>query len=121
MGGQGSCPTENELAEYAANPSTSAEITDHLDGCDACRVTVARLAELAFESDPHRTTNLSENAPTSAGRPLHRGACVGRYVVLEVLGVGAMGTVYAAYDPELDRKIALKLLRPELCRGPSAA
>ena len=35
---------------------------------------------------------------------------LGRYVVLRRLGAGAMGTVYLAYDPELDRKLALKLL-----------
>jgi serine/threonine protein kinase/tetratricopeptide (TPR) repeat protein len=45
-------------------------------------------------------------------RPLERGEAVGRYVVLERLGVGGMGEVYAAYDPELDRKIAIKLLLP---------
>ncbi|HXI57350.1 MAG TPA: bifunctional serine/threonine-protein kinase/formylglycine-generating enzyme family protein, partial [Polyangia bacterium] len=38
------------------------------------------------------------------------GVRIGRYVVLERVGSGAMGVVYGAYDPELDRKIALKLL-----------
>jgi tetratricopeptide (TPR) repeat protein len=39
------------------------------------------------------------------------GRNVGRYLVLESLGEGAMGAVYAAYDPELDRRVALKLLK----------
>ncbi len=39
------------------------------------------------------------------------GRRIGRYVVLHHLGAGGMGTVFAAYDPELDRKVAIKLLR----------
>src|SRR3569623_204617 len=42
---------------------------------------------------------------------LQRGSSVGRYVILGRVGAGAMGEVYAAYDPELDRKLAIKLLR----------
>ena len=47
------------------------------------------------------------------------GATVGRYLVVERLGAGAMGVVYAAYDPKLDRKIALKLLRPRAGGDPA--
>ena len=38
------------------------------------------------------------------------GTLVGRYVVLSTVGAGAMGVVLSAYDPDLDRKVALKLL-----------
>jgi len=36
---------------------------------------------------------------------------VGPYTILERVGVGGMGTVFAAYDPNLDRRIAVKVLR----------
>ena len=43
---------------------------------------------------------------------LDTGAKIGRYVVTTKLGAGGMGVVLAAYDPELDRKVAIKLVRP---------
>src|SRR3954470_6311612 len=61
---------------------------------------------------------MSKSSPTpshlpidSASTPLGRGAIIGRYLILGLVGRGGMGEVYAAYDPELDRKIAVKLLR----------
>ncbi len=38
---------------------------------------------------------------------------LGRYLIQEEIGKGGMGIVYRAYDPDIDRNLALKVLRPE--------
>jgi tetratricopeptide (TPR) repeat protein len=47
------------------------------------------------------------------GAAITRGTVVDRYVVLDVIGEGGMGTVFAAHDASLDRNIALKIVRSE--------
>src|SRR6202011_2398742 len=44
----------------------------------------------------------------------------GRYRVEGLVGTGAMGEVYRAYDPVIDRLVAIKVLRPELIGGSGA-
>ena len=70
-------------------------------------------------SEPSSNTGLtvreggSQLGPRSGAevRKLERGEQVGRYLVLDLVGEGGMGVVYAAYDPELDRRVAIKLLQ----------
>ncbi len=57
-------------------------------------------------------TVIAGDRPAGSGRApaLDRGSVLGRYVVLSPLGSGAMGAVFLAYDPRLERRVALKLL-----------
>ncbi len=65
------------------------------------------------ERDPAQgvaqTATAAASAKVSAAEPV--GATLGRYRLERELGAGAMGVVHAAFDPDLERRIALKVLR----------
>jgi len=79
-------------------------------------VRLLRLLERHAPGDLHATQLLQTtgeglfDAPTKPESALAPGSRVGRYVVVEELGAGAMGVVYKATDPTLDREIALKVM-----------
>jgi tetratricopeptide (TPR) repeat protein/tRNA A-37 threonylcarbamoyl transferase component Bud32 len=75
---------------------------------------MAALRDDSVAAAPGEATATDQGArPSKAeeGAALTRGVAVDRYLVLSPIGSGAAGTVYAAYDSGLDRKVALKLLR----------
>ncbi|MEO8843878.1 MAG: protein kinase [Kofleriaceae bacterium] len=115
------CLDDNVASEFVSGTMPASAITKvehHLAGCRDCRALVAALAG-ADDIDSNARTHRHERevlTESQAGKlpVLAIGDRVGRYLVLSTLGAGGMGQVFAAYDPQLDRKIALKVLRANL-------
>ncbi|MDB4968337.1 MAG: Serine/threonine kinase [Myxococcales bacterium] len=125
------CLDDNEVADFVEGRLSRARLAtvkDHLDICAACReLVVAAATDVAPATGAQPTgaqptaLPLSQTLPTIADAIPHlRGEVIDRYVVIGRIGAGAMGAVYAAYDPELDRKVAVKLLRTDLAPGSGA-
>ena len=64
-----------------------------------------------FEATAHGLSRSFAAAKTVAQGSLAADERIGRFMVLRELGRGAMGVVFLAYDEELDRKVALKLVQ----------
>ncbi len=119
------CLSEDALMDFLAgqaSPGDIAAIDEHLAGCTACRELVALAAGTAFSLEA--ATELG--GPTvvvasPASALLTRGTTVGRYIVIGLVGRGGMGDVYSAFDPELNRKVALKLIKGEAERADDQA
>ena len=62
---------------------------------------------------------IAEPSGDDLASSLVRGATIRDFLVVDVLGAGGMGVVVSAYDPHLDRKVAIIVLRPELATAGS--
>ncbi len=79
-------------------------MANHAASCSSCREVISAL--LGMQSTSGTTPRARDAAQLAPG------AHVDRYVIEERLGAGGMGVVYAARDPELGRRVAVKLVRP---------
>jgi tetratricopeptide (TPR) repeat protein/predicted Ser/Thr protein kinase len=97
--------TATSFVEGRLSEDEAAEVEAHIDQCAGCREHLVRLI---------RARTGAVASPDAADRRLLTGGTVlGRYQILRVVGVGAMGVVYAAYDAQLRRDIALKFVRAQ--------
>ncbi|QRN94362.1 tetratricopeptide repeat protein [Archangium violaceum] len=104
------CPQETTLSDFLAGLLSEEHrslVLAHVEHCADCQWVLAAGDGARALSSPSVTLD-AERPPL-----LSPGSTVSRYVVRERIGSGAMGVVYAADDPELGRRVALKVLRPE--------
>jgi serine/threonine protein kinase len=124
QGERTSCLDAVVLASFLEN-SLRAEAREqtaqHLVECHACRDKLTEQTQLGEHETQDYSSVVLDEAGTaltlpaaSAGTLLTPGTSLGRYVVLGKVGSGGMGVVYSAFDPELERQIAIKVIRAEI-------
>src|SRR5215216_4802855 len=114
------CPPDDVLGALVQRVLPDAEtevVRSHLDECQLCaQAVIAAVRGRAFDTAaaPTLAVGTPSLTPLKHSEPARIGSKIGRYELRALLGAGGMGHVYEAYDAELDRAIALKVLRPEL-------
>lgn len=122
--------TEHKKSETRGKPESqiqASDLTETVDdtgeGLPESETILAVGSEAVAESFSNAKTLLEdsqdESGSDSGGALLESGDSLGRLEVGEILGQGAFGVVVAAFDPDLKRKLAIKLLKPEVFESKS--
>jgi tetratricopeptide (TPR) repeat protein len=115
------CLAEDTILAFVEGrlaPDAIEAVEAHTRNCSDCRDLLSAAVAVAAPGRPDTVVVAARGGraatpPDGTAATLTTGTSIGRYVVLGLIGRGGMGEVYSAYDPELDRKIALKLLHTE--------
>ena len=118
-GSSGSSPSRTDHAVQTPVPNSvpdlGSEAPTMLDGA------LPPMAPVTRQNPPPSVARPDSSSPgnTLGALFLPPGTILGhRYQIIQILGEGGMGAVYKAKDVELDRVIALKVIRPELASNP---
>jgi serine/threonine-protein kinase len=76
----------------------------------------------ALATEPGTSGGVGTDEPSRAAThgATHGATRIGRFAILERIGAGGMGEVFAAYDEQLDRKVALKIVHPAAEGSPTS-
>jgi serine/threonine protein kinase/tetratricopeptide (TPR) repeat protein len=107
---------------HARNPASAARCLkcDALFPVDSLTLTEGQDPPEALDGDFAKDWSSAVTLPDREGNAGAKGwlqpgsLLAGRYEIRERLGIGGMGSVYKARDRELDRFVAIKVIRPEL-------
>ena len=102
-----------ETAARLAGPERQAYLQTAVPDQEVAHKVLAMLAEMGTASDGDgfpEPASSNDSAPGQPSSGLPNGASLGRFVITGFVGQGGMGTVYSAYDPDLNRQAALKVI-----------